>query len=72
MATTEESLLPPIRSSGKINVNLSLREFITPKRESQENAEREWCNKQHELMVDRIGFCDKNLNLDERDMSWVY
>lgn len=63
--------LPPIRSSGTINVELSLREFLTPKRESQEHAEREWCAKQHQIVVDRMEFTDKNLNLDECDVFWL-
>lgn len=63
--------LPPVRSRGSINVNLSCREFVTPKRESLEHAEREWCTKQHEVMMDRMGFTDKDLNSDERDVNWV-
>lgn len=63
--------LPPIRSCGTINVNLSSREFVTPKRESQENAEREWCAKQHEILTNRIGFSDKDLNSNEKDIFWV-
>lgn len=66
-----EQAVPPIRSCRKINVNLSSREFITPKRESQENAEREWCAKQHEMMVNGIGFHDEDLNSNERDILWV-
>lgn len=55
----------------KIAVSLSARQFITPKRESHEQAEREWCAKQHEIMVNRIGFCDTDLNADERDLNWL-
>lgn len=58
---------PPIRSCGKINVNFTSREFITPKRESKEAEERKWLAKQHEIMTDRIGFSDKDLSSDERD-----
>lgn len=63
--------LPPIRSCGKITVNLSSRQFTTPKRESLDQAEREWCAKQHEIIQNRIGFCDKDLNDDERDLNWL-
>lgn len=63
--------LPPIRSSAKINVNLSSRQFVTPKRESLEQAEREWCAKQHEIIVNRIGFDDADLNTEERDLNWL-
>lgn len=63
--------LPPIRSRGNIDVYLSCREFVTPKRESLEHAEREWCAKQHEIMVKHMGFSDKDLNSDERDVNWV-
>ncbi|XP_031632395.1 uncharacterized protein LOC116346464, partial [Contarinia nasturtii] len=60
-------IILPVRPCGRIDVNFSSREFITPKRESQENAEREWCAKQHEIMINRIGFSDKDLSSDERD-----
>lgn len=63
--------LPPIRSSGKIGVELSTREFITPKRESQENAEREWCAKQHQVMHKLTGLSDDDLNSDECDVFWL-
>lgn len=63
--------LLPIRSRGNINVNLSCREFVTPKRQSLEHAEREWCAKQHEIMEKRMGFSDEDLNSNERDVNWV-
>lgn len=63
--------IPPIRNSGKISVILSERRFITPKRESQEVAEREWCAKQHEIMVNRLGFCPEDLKPEERDIDWL-
>lgn len=66
-----EPILPPIRTAGTININLTARRFITPKRESQDQAEREWCAKQHEIMTKTIGFCDDNLNADERDPQWL-
>lgn len=68
----EETIpLPPIRSRGTISVALSSREFVTPKRESQEHAEREWCAKQHEIMASRIGLNDEDLNSNECDVMWL-
>lgn len=64
--------LPPIRSSATIPVNLSSRQFGTPKRESLDHAEREWCAKQHEIMRDRIGISDNDLSAEERDTSWLF
>lgn len=66
-----QTTLPPIRSSVRISVDLSSREFLTPKRESQDSAEREWCARQHETMVNRIGFSDADLNAEERDINWL-
>lgn len=66
-----QTTLPPIRSSARILVDLSSRQFITPKRESQDSAEREWCAKQHEMMVNRIGFSDADLNAEECDTNWL-
>lgn len=66
-----EPKLPPVRSFGSIDVTFSERRFITPKRESQDQAEREWCAKQHEIMTKNVGFCDENLNDDERDAIWL-
>lgn len=61
---------PPIRSGGTINVTFSTRRFVTPKRESQEHVEREWCLKQNQLKQD-IGFSDDDLNADERNPKWL-
>lgn len=66
-----QTTMPPIRSSATISVDLSSRQFVTPKRESQESVEREWCAKQHEIMVNRIGFTDTDLNAEERDTNWL-
>lgn len=63
--------LPSIRSSASISVNLSSRPFVTPKRESQDTAEREWCAKQYEIMKNRIGFSDTDLSAEERDTNWL-
>lgn len=63
--------LPPVRSFGTIGVTFSERRFKTPKRESLDEAEREWLAKQHEIMTKNIGFCDENLNDDERDAKWL-
>lgn len=69
--TKPEPTMPPIRSSGIINVTFSERRFVTPKRESQEQAEREWCAKQHEIMTKTVGFSDDDLNAEERDAQWL-
>lgn len=63
--------LPPLRSFGTIDVTFSERRFQTPKRESLDQAEREWLAKQHETMTKTVGFCDENLNDDERDAKWL-
>lgn len=63
--------LPPVRSFATIGVTFSERRFKTPKRESLEQAEREWCAKQHEIMTKNVGFCDESLNDDERDPKWL-
>lgn len=64
-------VMPAIRSFGKIDVVFSERRFITPKRESQDQAEQEWCAKQHEIMKNKIGFSDEDLNNDEHDPNWL-
>lgn len=61
---------PPIRSGGTINVSFTARRFVTPQRESQEHEEREWCLKQDQVRRD-IGFCDDDLNDDERNPRWL-
>lgn len=66
-----QTTLPPIRSSACISVNLSSRQFVTPKRESQDSMEREWYAKQHETMVNRIGFSNADLNAEECDINWI-
>lgn len=63
--------MPPIRSSGVIDVTFSERRFVTPKRESTDQMEREWCAKQHEIMTKNIGFCHDDLNDNERDPKWL-
>lgn len=65
------SKLPPVRSFATIEVKFSERRFRTPKRESLDRAEREWCAKQHEIMTKNVGFCDENLNDDERNVKWL-
>lgn len=61
---------PPIRSGGTINISFTARRFVTPQRESQEHAEREWCLKQDQVKKD-IGFCDDDLSADERNPKWL-
>lgn len=62
---------PPIRSGGTINVSFTTRRFVTPQRESQEHAEREWCLKQNQVKKD-IGFSDDDLSVDERNPKWLF
>lgn len=38
---------------------------------NRKTREREWCAKQHEIMVNRIGFSDDDLNTEERDINWL-
>lgn len=66
-----EKIMPPIRKFTEINVKFSERRFVTPKRESQDYAEQEWCAKQKEYMTSTVGFCDADLNDDERDPVWL-
>lgn len=60
----------PIRSGGTINISFTARRFVTPKRESQEHSEREWCLKQNQVKKD-IGFSDDDLSADERNPQWL-
>lgn len=60
----------PIRSGGTINISFTARRFVTPKRESQEHSEREWCLKQNQVKRD-IGFSDDDLSADERNPQWL-
>lgn len=71
LQTKPSKTITPVRSFGTINVTFSARRFITPQRESQEHAEREWCMKQYEAMTKTIGFCDDDLSADERDPRWL-
>lgn len=66
-----QSQAPPIRSGGTINVSFTTRRFVTPQRESQEHAEREWCLKQNQVKKD-IGFSDDDLSVDERNPKWLF
>lgn len=61
---------PSIRSGGTINVSFTARRFVTPQRESQEFAEREWCLKQNQVKKD-FGFIDDDLSAEERDPKWL-
>lgn len=62
--------VPPIRKAGHIEIGFTPRIFVTPLRESQAHAEREWCLKQNELKKS-IGFSDADLNAEERDPRWL-
>ncbi|KAG5685030.1 hypothetical protein PVAND_014233 [Polypedilum vanderplanki] len=61
---------PPIRKSGIIQITFSKRNFITPKRESQDPAEQEWLRKTAEARKE-IGFVPEDLRPEERDPMYL-
>lgn len=67
---SDVSTLPAIRQSASIDVTFTKRKFVTPQRESQAHAEREWCLKQNEVKQN-IGFSTENLSAEERDPKWL-
>lgn len=69
-ATKQKSSPPPVRKSGTIEVKFSKRNFITPKRESQDPAEQEWLRKQAEARK-AIGFVPDDLRAEERDPMYL-
>lgn len=64
------NLLPKIRESNTISVTFSNRNFITPKRESQEEEERQWLLKQSGIRK-AIGFTEEDLRPEERNPQWL-
>ena len=62
--------LPPVRKSATIEIQFSKRNFITPKRESQDHAEQEWLIKQTEARKS-IGFVAEDLRPEERDPMYL-
>ncbi|XP_052902631.1 dynein axonemal assembly factor 4-like [Anopheles moucheti] len=61
---------PAVRCSGTLEVTFSERTFITPKRESMEQAEQEWTRKQAAARR-AVGFADDDLRPDERNPEWL-
>lgn len=62
--------LPAVRSSAKIEIQFSHRNFITPKRESQDPAEQEWLENQA-VARKAIGFVAEDLRPEERDPMFL-
>lgn len=62
--------VPAIRKSAEIEIQFSKRNFVTPKRESQDPAEQEWILKQMEARK-AIGFVAEDLRPEERDPIWL-
>lgn len=62
--------LPAVRKSTNIAISFSNRNFITPKRESQEDEERQWLLKQKEARK-ATGFVEEDLRPEERNPRWL-
>uniref|UniRef100_A0A182JU76 Dynein axonemal assembly factor 4 n=1 Tax=Anopheles christyi TaxID=43041 RepID=A0A182JU76_9DIPT len=61
---------PAVRCSRTLEVSFSERTFVTPKRESMEQAEQEWSRKQAAARR-AVGFADDDLRPDERNPEWL-
>ncbi|XP_070493083.1 dynein axonemal assembly factor 4-like [Chironomus tepperi] len=61
---------PPVRQSGSIQISFSKRNFLTPKRESQDPAEQEWLHKASNARKS-IGFVPDDLRPEERDPMYL-
>lgn len=71
--STKKSLfqeIPEVRKTANITIKFTDRNFITPKRESQEPAEIDWLMKQHEARK-VIGFVEEDLRPEERNPNWL-
>lgn len=62
--------IPSIRQFGTIDISFSQRNFMTPKRESQDQAEQEWIKIQSEARK-AIGFVAEDLRPEERNPQWL-
>lgn len=63
--------IPEIRKSAHIEIEFSKRNFVTPKRESQDAAEQEWIMKQNEARRNVVGFVEEDLLPEERDPMFL-
>lgn len=65
-----KSGIPGVRKAATIEINFSKRNFVTPKRESQDPAEQEWLIKQAEARKE-IGFVAEDLRPEECDPMYL-
>lgn len=61
---------PEVRKSATIEIKFSERNFVTPKRESQDPAEQEWLMRQAEARR-VVGFVPEDLRPEERDPMYL-
>ena len=66
----KDPVIPEVRKSCTIDISFTKRNFVTPKRESQDPAEQEWMIKQGEARKS-IGFVEEDLRPDERNPQWL-
>lgn len=69
-STKSQPEAPSIRKSATIEIQFSKRNFVTPKRESQDPAEQEWLLKQAEARK-TLGFVAEDLRPEERDPMYL-
>lgn len=62
--------VPGVRKSATIEIQFSKRNFVTPKRESQDPAEQQWLLKQMEARK-AVGFVAEDLRPEERDPMYL-
>lgn len=62
--------VPNVRKSASIEIQFSKRNFVTPKRESQDPNEQEWLRRQAEARKE-IGFVAEDLRPEERDPMFL-
>ncbi|XP_065075412.1 dynein axonemal assembly factor 4-like [Ochlerotatus camptorhynchus] len=62
--------VPAVRRSGTVQVTFTKRNFITPKRESLEQDERDWIMKQAAAKK-ATGFVDDDLRPEEQNPEWL-
>jgi dyslexia susceptibility 1 candidate gene 1 protein len=70
ITVTPKPSIPEIRKSATIEISFSQRNFVTPKRESQDPAEQEWLLKQSEARK-AMGFVEEDLSPEERNPQWL-